>query len=416
MAISNPSDIANLLTYYDAGITASITASGSNVTAFAGQAGPTLNDVSGSVLTGVNTLNGLNVMTFNGTGRIRQASGAGGTTPFTMFAVAKSAGSTGGNQWVLSGNGADGAGLLGVEGGNWAANAGAGAQQSGAAFNTQARRIIIVCNGGSSAMYVDGTQYAIGDPGTNGIAADAVIGANAFDSGNFNGDFAGGGTYSRVLNSTEIADLDAWMAARWFGSSAATLSNPTPSGTIGTQTTATCGATTNQSSGTLYVVASATQAHITGITAAQVVAGQTSSGGAAPFSNSAGVSTATPSVGLTSLSGSTLYYYALAQVTSGGNSNVITGSFTTAASTRSVSVTLYGANGSALASTNVQVWTRTTLQAVATDGGAGGLDFTTNGSGVLAVTGLSIAAGAGWLTVTEENDNNNSHNYPVTFV
>lgn len=200
-----------------------------------------------------------------------------------------------------------------------------------------------------------------------------------------------------------------------IGSSPATLSAPTPSGTLATQTTATIGATTDQASGTLYVVASATQAHITGITAAQVIAGQTSSGGAAPFSGNGAVSTATPSVGVTGLSGGTLYYYAVAQVTSGGNSNVVTGSFTTANSTRSASITLYSSSGSALASTNLRVWTRTGLSAAAADGGSTGLALTTNGSGVLSVTNLSIAAGSGWLTIRDDTDDNNCHNYPVTF-
>lgn len=416
MAISQPSDIANLLTYYDAGITASITASGNNVTQFAGQTGPTLTDVSGTVETGLDTINGLNCLRFSGAGRIKLNPSAGGpNSVFTMFLVAKSNGSTADNQFIFSGNGADSAGILGVNGGNWAANAGNGAQQSSVAFNTTTRRFILVCNGGSSSLYVDGTQYSIGDPGTNGVGADAVIGANSYDFAYFNGLFAGAGTYSRALNSTEIADLDAWMAARWFGAGAATLSSPTPSGTIGTQTTASVGATTNQSSGTLYVVASATEAHITGISAAQVVAGQTSSGGTAPFSANAAVGTATPTVGLTGLSGGTLYYYAVAQVTSGGNSNVVTGSFTTAASTRSTSITLYNSSSAPLANTNVRVWTRTGLSAAASDGSTGGLALTTDGNGVLAVTNLSIAAGAGWLTIRDDTDDNNCHNYPVTF-
>lgn len=199
------------------------------------------------------------------------------------------------------------------------------------------------------------------------------------------------------------------------GAAPATLSSPTPSGTLGTQTTATLGASTNQSSGTLYAVASATQAHITGITAAQVIAGQNSSSAAASFAANAAVSTASPSVGLTGLSGATLYYYALAQVTSGGNSNVVTGSFTTASNTRSTTITLYNASNAVLASTNVRVWTRTGLSAAAADGGTNGLALTTNGSGVLSVTNLTIAGGAGWLTVKDDTDDNNCHNYPVTF-
>lgn len=114
--------------------------------------------------------------------------------------------------------------------------------------------------------------------------------------------------------------------------SSATLSSPTPSGTLGTQTTATIGATTDQTSGTFYAVVDSA-ANLSGVTATQIKAGQKASGSAALAANSAAVSTTTPSAGVTGLTAGTLYSYAAVQNNSNGDSNVVTGTFTTAAAT-----------------------------------------------------------------------------------
>lgn len=107
-----------------------------------------------------------------------------------------------------------------------------------------------------------------------------------------------------------------------------TLSSPTPSGTLGTSTTATIGCTTGEAAGTLYVVVDADS--LAAVTAAQITAGQDAGGAAADASGNATVSGTTPSVGVTGLTANTAYNYAILQV-SGGNSNIVTGSFTTAA-------------------------------------------------------------------------------------
>lgn len=117
----------------------------------------------------------------------------------------------------------------------------------------------------------------------------------------------------------------------------ATLGTPTPSGTIGTSTTASIGATTDHSSAggsptnTLYVVRATTNI-FSGVTAAQVKAGQNAAGNTTGVTaTSAAVSTTTPSASQTGLTPSLLYYYAEVQEDAGGLSNVVTGSFTTAA-------------------------------------------------------------------------------------
>ncbi len=106
-----------------------------------------------------------------------------------------------------------------------------------------------------------------------------------------------------------------------------TISSATPSGTLGTQTTATVGCTTDDSTGTLYVVVDT--ASLAGITASQIKAGQNASSASATASGNSAVSGSSPSVGVTGLSASTAYNYAVLQF-SGGNSNILTGTFTTA--------------------------------------------------------------------------------------
>ncbi len=107
-----------------------------------------------------------------------------------------------------------------------------------------------------------------------------------------------------------------------------TLSSPTPSGTLGTTTTATLGATTDTNSGQLFGVVD-TAANITGITASQIKAGDNNSDSAAVASSSSTVTTLNPTTGITGLTEGTLYSYALVQ-TDSVDSNVVTGTFTTA--------------------------------------------------------------------------------------
>lgn len=151
------------------------------------------------------------------------------------------------------------------------------------------------------------------------------------------------GTYCRVEGLTYASPADPCPApaagptssSNLYGiyvtySTNAALSAPTATNV--TATTATLGATTDQASGTFYVVVD-TAANLSGVTAAQIKAGQKASGSAALASGNAAVSTTTPSVGVTGLTQGTLYSYAAVQNNANGDSNVITGTFTTALST-----------------------------------------------------------------------------------
>lgn len=224
---------------------------------------------------------------------------------------------------------------------------------------------------------------------------------------------------------TVTADIGSSSGSTWQllaavgvppASAGATISSGTPSGTIATQRSATLGATSTQSTGTFYGVVSSSSSDITGITASQVQNALYAGGGAATFAANDTVSDSTPSVAITGLSPSTTYYYAVMHRTSSTNSNVVTGSFTTAVATSSATLTLRDSAGALLNAVTLNFWTRTGLNTVAADGGSGGLSVTCNSSGVFTFTGLSVDAGAGFLTVQNPADNTYSANYPVTFV
>lgn len=113
------------------------------------------------------------------------------------------------------------------------------------------------------------------------------------------------------------------------GPTPSVISDPTPSGTIGTANTATVGCTTDTEEGTLYAVLSETN-NVSTATGSQIKAGQNSTSAAADFADDAAVTDSAPEVAFSGLDPETTYYYALVQETTEGFSNVLSGSFTTA--------------------------------------------------------------------------------------
>jgi hypothetical protein len=173
-----------------------------------------------------------------------------------------------------------------------------------------------------------------------------VLADNAAGGANIAGDFSGGAAaFYTDDNVAEVAgdpvfpgtaDLGDANPTRYAieieyteSGSPATLSSATPSGTLGTATSATLGATTDQTSGTFYGVVD-TAGNISGITAAQVKAGQNNASTPAVASNSSAVGGTSPTTGVTGLTANTAYSYAVVQNNVNGDSNVLTGTFTTA--------------------------------------------------------------------------------------
>lgn len=230
----------------------------------------------------------------------------------------------------------------------------------------------LTCGGG----YAEDLQYSDGEP------VDISVGHRIVTST---------GTYDPQVDDA-FDDISLGMgiihlAIEAAASASATLSTPTPSGTLGTTTTATVGATTNQTTGTLYAVVDSA-ANLSGVTAAQIKAGQKASGAAAAASGSAAVSTTTPSISITGLSDGTLYSYAVVQNNANGDSNVVTGTFTTAAATHTVAPIVVDAAGANVVSTSLNWWL---IQSNAIVGFG---TNSTNGSGVLSLTVAGASAGS----------------------
>lgn len=175
-------------------------------------------------------------------------------------------------------------------------------------------------------------------------------------------------------------------------SPSAILNSPTPSGTVGSTTTATIGATTNQSSaGSNNVYAVVSTASLSGITAAQVKAGQNASGGTSGvIAGSNAVTSTSTSVAFSGLSAGTAYHFAVAQENANGLSNVLTGSFTTAIASRSTSITFRDGSNAVVASQSISWFITSTWAGPVLHSGT----TSTDGSGALLLSGLSSAAGS----------------------
>lgn len=184
---------------------------------------------------------------------------------------------------------------------------------------------VIEQNSGSSGAYASsnftmlGSQSDVATYWTHGIAK-LVVSSTSAVTPSFTRSGSSSGTSALVVFGISDSAI---------GGGAPTLSAATPSGTLASTTSATLGATTDSTSGTFYGVVDVA-ANITGITATQVKAAQNNAGGAPVASGNSTVSTTSPSVGVTGLTANTLYSYAVVQ-NNGSDSNVLTGTFTTAA-------------------------------------------------------------------------------------
>ncbi len=138
-------------------------------------------------------------------------------------------------------------------------------------------------------------------------------------------------------------------------SAGATLTSPSPLGPIGTTTTATIGGTTNQGtagSNNMYFVLSTSNV-FSGQTVQDCVDGKRHSDGTTTGVTASGavaVTTTSVTWPRTGLTGSTTYYYAMGQRNANGDSNVIQGSFTTAATVnRGIRITdIYAPNSASI--------------------------------------------------------------------
>lgn len=106
------------------------------------------------------------------------------------------------------------------------------------------------------------------------------------------------------------------------------LSLPTPSGLLPTALSATIGAHTDQAAGTFYVVVDSA-ANLAGVTAPQIKLGRKANNTAALAAGNSAAVALLLAAGVIGLSELTLYSYAAVQNNPNGDSNIVTGTFTT---------------------------------------------------------------------------------------
>jgi len=201
---------------------------------------------------------------------------------------------------------------------------------------------------GATTSVGAGTLYAVAYTGTQPSAAQIKAGQNSSGAATPAANVAVSSTGAKTLNLTGLTASTAYnyalvqndgtdsnVVTGTFTTTApvATLSSPTSSSVA--DTTATVGATTDTAAGTLYAVA------YTGTTptATQIKAGQNSSGAATPNVSGAVSSAGVKTLNMTGLTQLTAYNYALVQNTTGGDSNIVTGTLTTSATACVISST-----------------------------------------------------------------------------
>lgn len=190
----------------------------------------------------------------------------------------------------------------------------------------------IVPTGSSFALYLNGALLATPTDSTYGAG-----GYSGMHTRNGNGDW-----------------FDASTAGDPDPDAPSDTTPPTLSSAVGTSTgstTATVGATTDEANGTMYAIVSTSS---TPPSAAQIQAGQTNTGAAAPWSgNQAISSTGAKTFNATGLSASTTYYgHIQHRDAAGNNSSVLTSSsFTTSAGGDTTPPTLSSPTGTATGAT-----------------------------------------------------------------
>lgn len=247
--------------------------------------------------------------------------GGGGADGGTA-GTAKTAGSNGTN----GGNGFGGTGAgtgatSAVTGGTGTSGGGGGGGFGGTSTAVSA--------GGPGGMESAWTDTASGLPyGPGGGGGGGGGNGTHSGSGGAGGGYGGGGggagyNQSTTTGGTGPGGLVVFVYTPVAGPH---LKEPTPRG-YNYSSSAVIGCSTDTTSGTLYVVVD-TVANITGITVAQVKAGENNTGSAAAFSGNSTVSHQRPSKTIAGLTVGSTYGYAIVQNATSGDSLVLASSFT----------------------------------------------------------------------------------------
>lgn len=208
-----PTDLAGLALWLDASDTSTITHSSGAVSQWDDKSGNGQHVTQGTAslqpATGVETLNGLNVLTRSGADWRMSRGAFVIPQPFTVMFVGSSPST--GAQWPWSGTGGYSAGSSTT----WFTNMGADQASLDVPWGDGAPFALAhVINGDASVTRFRGAQVGAGSPGAGGLATLDIM--NRASGGRiWLGKFAELVMWSRALTAPEIAQAEAYAAAKW---------------------------------------------------------------------------------------------------------------------------------------------------------------------------------------------------------
>jgi hypothetical protein len=212
--------VAGYAAWYDASDTSTITASSNAVSQWKDKSANaydlTQSNAASQPLTNSDTLNGHNVVKFDGATSYMRVSNPGSPAqPYTMFAVVKTLRASGGQETIWMPDGDTPGRIYRTSGGNLAAYAGTVLDSGSASGSTNAHVVAVVLNGASGKIAVDGSV-------TSGNVGSGVIATNYWDIGhNANGgefaqcDIAELILYPTALNDTDRQSVQSYLKAKW---------------------------------------------------------------------------------------------------------------------------------------------------------------------------------------------------------
>lgn len=220
-----PASLPNLVAWYDASDAASITSSGGAVSQWNDKSGNghhlTQSTSNLKPTTGTRTLNGLNVIDFDGavgSADYMDSNALNITQPNTIFAVVRHDNVSGNRGTVTEGTASGHRHLLYVTGvgRTWGFYAGSGITSAVTPDTTTAHALIAVANSTSSELWLDGTSIASGNAGTNDLGTLRVGQDRLLTSdGGLDGFIAELIICNTALDSTNRGLLVAYSQSKW---------------------------------------------------------------------------------------------------------------------------------------------------------------------------------------------------------
>lgn len=227
MPITDPSQIASNVGWGTGKVGVTDDGSG-NVTAWANQNGAVnLDGTAGTApRTGVDSLNGHNVLTFNSGSIYTTSDLVTGGQPFTVALYFSADDNANTGTEILVGNREFTNWWVNTAFGNLFANAGSGVTLAGYAADTY-YRLIVTFDGLTSAFWLDGAKTTFtGTPGINSAAGISIGGSGGAGGAFFNDcKVAAWSMFNAAISDTEATDLDDWMVQEFTASTSITSVN-----------------------------------------------------------------------------------------------------------------------------------------------------------------------------------------------